>query len=107
MHRQENELNICRTQRDALQIAFDGQHSALQQAQSVLTDTRDDNQSLRESLAKEVGRREILEGAIADRDRQIITLQNELKALLSRNEILTESHAGKIAEIQQLQARER
>ena len=36
-----------------------------------------------------------------------ITLQKELKALLSRNEILTESHAGKVAELQQLQAQQR
>lgn len=36
-----------------------------------------------------------------------MALQKELKTLLSRNEILTESHAGKTAELQQLQLRER
>lgn len=107
LRKQEAELNNYRLHIQELQTAQDLQHSTLQKMQSELSDSRDENQSLRESLAKEIGRRETLEGAIADRDRQLDGFQKELKTLHTHNEILTDSHGGKTAELQQLHMRER
>ncbi len=101
------EMNRYRAQVQELELSRDKQSAELQQTQSELTDSRDDNLSLRESLAKEVGRRESFEGAIAICDRQMTALQKDLKSLQARNEILAESHAGKAAELQQLQLLER
>lgn len=107
LQQQNSELSHYRVQLEELEMALDKQRSALQQMQSEFSDSLDENQSLRESLAKEIGRRETLEGAIADRDRQLADFQKELKALHTRNEILTEPHAGKAAELQQLQLQDR
>jgi len=90
----------------SLQILNEKQALDLLHGQSELEDVREQNQSQREALAKEIGRREILERAITDRDRQLALIQKEFKNSQSRNEILSESAAGKGAELQQLQQRE-
>lgn len=100
-------LSQCQAQLAALQDAYEGQKLQLLQQQSELADLREQNQSYREALAKEIGRRETLDHAIIDRDRQLAALQKDLKSMQSRNEIMAESHASKTAEMQSLQERER
>jgi predicted nuclease with TOPRIM domain len=91
----------------SLQEMSDSQALQLLQRQAELVDLRDQNQSQREALAKEIGRREMLISTVNDRDSQLAVLQKELKTIQSRNEILNESVAAKAAELQQLQQRER
>ena len=91
----------------SLQELADNQALQLLQKQSELIDLRDQSQSQREALAKEIGRRETLERAITERDSQLAAVRKELKTSQSRNEILSESAAGKAAEQQQLQQRDR
>jgi chromosome segregation ATPase len=105
----EQETEITRYQseiKDANIIRLQ-QLNSLQQQQAQLADAHEELQSLRERLAKETGRRETLEGAINERDRQLNSLQREVKVIQSRNEILTESHANKTAELHQFQQRDR
>ncbi|MBI3898913.1 MAG: DNA-binding protein [Gammaproteobacteria bacterium] len=104
---QDAEVARCRTQLAELDDIRVQQLSVLQQQQAQLTDAREDNQSLRERLAKETGRRETLEGAMTEQDRQLGAIQKELKTIQNRHEILTEAHATKAAELHRLQQRER
>ncbi|MFT3930970.1 MAG: DNA-binding protein [Spongiibacteraceae bacterium] len=92
---------------ESLQKAKEQQSRDLLQRQSELVDVQEENQTLRESLAKEIGRREILERALNDRGKQIAALQKEIKLNQSRNEILSEAIAAKSSELQQVQQKDR
>lgn len=92
---------------DSLQATNEQQAYDLLQRQSELIDAQEESQTLRESLAKEIGRREILERSLSDRDKQIASLQKELKLNQSRNEILSEAIAAKSSELQQIQQRDK
>jgi chromosome segregation ATPase len=105
--RHESEGRDSRQQLDTVREALTGHEQELRQTHAHLTDSREENQRLRESLAKEVGRRETLDRALVERDQQLSAFRKDLKTLQARSELLAESLAGKTAELQQLQQSER
>jgi len=107
LRQQDDEIKHAKSQLQALQAELDKTHNQLLQTQSVLADKRDENLSLHESLARETGRRETLERAHTERDRELSAVRKELKTVQARNEIVAESLAAKSAELQQIQLRER
>ena len=101
------EITQLRTQLEAASTEAEQQHATARRLQAQLGDVLDELQTLRETYAKETARRETLEAALADRDRQIMALQKDMRTLQSRNDILGEAHARKSAELQALEQRDR
>jgi chromosome segregation ATPase len=107
LRQHENTAEQTQQQLNALRSTLTSNEHELRQTQVRLADSQEDNQRLREALAKEVGRRETLDRSLHERDQQLVTLRKDLKTLQARSELLAESLASKTAELQMLQQLER
>lgn len=93
-------LSECHGQLATLQDFCEQKNLQQLRQNAELTDLHEQNQAYREALVKEIGRRETLE-------RQLAAFQKALTTTPDPKEKISESPAGKTAELKALQLRER